>query len=155
MEPVKNTNQMLPPSEEQESRVADAGAKPQNQRGPLSRREFVTLAAAGGISAGALLTNPSILAAQPGAVSGGSMGSQPPHDPEQKLSPAPNFMPDWTFKGASLSDWQPVGSASWKAADGVITGKPTDASGGWLILNKPFQDVHFFARMLCQGAGPY
>ena len=63
-----------------------------------------------------------------------------------------NFVPDWTFKGSTLTGWRAVGDADWKAADGVLTGTPKTPAGGWLILDKVLQDVQVGFDVRC-GAG--
>src|ERR1700748_622121 len=68
-----------------------------------------------------------------------------------RLSPAPEFVPDWTFSGSALTGWQPIGDAAWKAQDGESTGTPSGKGGGWLMLDKSFQDVQFFSRIKCDG----
>jgi len=128
-------------------------AKHKNQDG-ISRRDFVTLAASG-LSATSLLANPAHLTAKaksfPGDPSSQALGAAPHPEPRSDLSPVPDFMPDWTFTGSSLSDWKMVGNASWKAENGVIVDTPSPSGGGWLILNKPFQDVQFFGRIQSKG----
>ena len=54
-----------------------------------------------------------------------------------------NFVPDWTFQGSSLGSARTLGSAQWRAENGEIIGTPKTAEGGWLILDKPLQDVQF------------
>ena len=61
------------------------------------------------------------------------------------------FVPDWTFTGSTLAGWQVVGAAGWKAVDGELVGAPTSAGGGWLVLDKSFQDVEFGADFKCTG----
>ena len=122
----------------------------------ISRRAFVALTGAG-LSAGAWLASPKSLNANAEAAAGETLSQSAVNDaspePEQVLSPVPDFIPDWTFQGSSLSDWQTLGNATWKAEDGVIVGTPTQSGGGWLILNKPFQDAELFARI--RSAGEY
>jgi hypothetical protein len=66
--------------------------------------------------------------------------------------PANEFKPDTVFTGSSLTGWQPVGAADWRAQDGEIIGRPrAGAQGGWLVLDKSFQDVNFFTRFRCNG----
>ena len=142
-------------SEPAESGFYDPASHQDRHQNTISRRKFVTLAATG-LSAGPLLGNPAHLMAKSESV-GGETPVQPAQietvsDSEQVLSPVPDFMPDWTFEGSSLSNWQPLGNARWKAENGIISGTPTEAGGGWLILNKPFQDVELFARVLSKGA---
>jgi hypothetical protein len=62
----------------------------------------------------------------------------------------PTFRPDVVVKGSSLAGWHVLGEAEWKLQNGVLTGsaKP-GGNGGWLILNKSFQDVGFFASFQC------
>jgi hypothetical protein len=62
------------------------------------------------------------------------------------------FVPDWTFKGNTLAGWQVLGAAEWKAIDGELVGTPKSADGGWLVLDKSFQDVEFGADFKCVGA---
>lgn len=61
--------------------------------------------------------------------------------------PVPDFRPDSTFSGSALTGWKPLGLASWVARDGEITGTGT----GWLVSEKSWQDVGFFARFRCAG----
>ena len=61
------------------------------------------------------------------------------------------FVPDWTFKGSTLSGWHTLGAADWKAVDGEIIGTPRSTDGGWLVLDKSFQDVEFGADFKCAG----
>jgi hypothetical protein len=60
----------------------------------------------------------------------------------------PTFHPDVTFKGSTLSGWHTLGSAAWRAQDGEITGVP-GAGGGWLVLDRSYQDVALFASFRC------
>ena len=63
-----------------------------------------------------------------------------------------NFKPDGTFKGSALTGWRTLGDAEWKAQNGEIVGtaKPGTA-GGWLVMDKAFQDVRLFANYRCTG----
>jgi Domain of Unknown Function (DUF1080)/FG-GAP-like repeat len=130
--------------------VASPGSNRGKQENSISRREFVTLAAAG-----TLMGNPAYSAAKDRTVPGDPLSNRTENEQashtEGGLSPVPNFMPDWTFQGSSLSDWQTVGDANWRAEGGMIVGNPTKANGGWLILNTSLQDVQFFARMRSTG----
>ena len=60
-----------------------------------------------------------------------------------------NFAPDVVFTGSSLTGWQPIGQSTWRAENGEIIGTPTAAGGGWLLANKPYQDVAVFASFRC------
>ena len=62
------------------------------------------------------------------------------------------FRPDSTFKGSSLAGWHQLGHATWKASNGVLTGTPTSADGGWLILDKTLQDTYAFASFKTESA---
>jgi hypothetical protein len=61
----------------------------------------------------------------------------------------PSFVPDTTFQGSSLAGWHTVGQAEWKAENGEIVGKPTSASGGWLVLDRSYQDVGVYLEYKC------
>ena len=63
-----------------------------------------------------------------------------------------NFKPDGTFTGSALTGWRTLGDAEWKAQNGEIVGtaKPGTA-GGWLIMDKTFQDVRLFGNYRCTG----
>jgi hypothetical protein len=63
-----------------------------------------------------------------------------------------NFIPDWTFKGSALTDWQPLGQADWRAENGEIVATARTPEGGWLVLNQSFQDVQMAATVRCAGA---
>jgi Domain of Unknown Function (DUF1080)/FG-GAP-like repeat len=60
-----------------------------------------------------------------------------------------NFVPDWMFTGSSLSDTEPLGDASWTAQNGEVTATPSSPDGGWLLFNKPIQDVQMAASFRC------
>ena len=62
------------------------------------------------------------------------------------------FVPDWTFKGSTLAGWHVLGAADWKAVDGELVGTPMSPEGGWLVLDKSFQDVEFGADFKCTGS---
>ncbi|MEO6803414.1 MAG: FG-GAP-like repeat-containing protein [Granulicella sp.] len=64
----------------------------------------------------------------------------------------PSFVPDGTFKGSSLTGWSTVGHADWKASNGEITGKSTGEGGGWLVLDKSFQDTGVYLSFRCESA---
>ncbi len=62
-----------------------------------------------------------------------------------------NFVPDWTFKSSSLAKFRTIGDADWRAENGEIVGKPRTPAGGWLILDKPLEDVEFASTYRCTG----
>ena len=61
------------------------------------------------------------------------------------------FVPEWTFQGSSLKGWHVLGEAGWRAENGVLIGTPKSAGGGWLVLDKSYQDLGFFASFRCEG----
>ncbi len=62
----------------------------------------------------------------------------------------PDFRPDITLTAKNLKGWHTLGNADWKAENGEIAGKP-GAGGGWLILDKSYQDLQFYAEYKCTG----
>jgi hypothetical protein len=62
-----------------------------------------------------------------------------------------NFVADWTFKGSSLASFRTLGDATWRAENGEIVGTPKTPEGGWLIFDKPLQDVDFASMFRCTG----
>jgi hypothetical protein len=60
-----------------------------------------------------------------------------------------SFVPDWTFTGNALTGWQPVGQADWRVENGEIVGKPRTPEGGWLVLDRQYQDVQVAAGFKC------
>jgi hypothetical protein len=65
------------------------------------------------------------------------------------LAAGPTFRPDAVFSGSSLAGWTPLGAADWRAQSGEVVGTPRSADGGWLVLNKSYQDVGFFSNITC------
>ena len=61
----------------------------------------------------------------------------------------PTFRPDVVFKGSALTGWTPLGEADWRAQNGEIVGTPKQPGGGWLVLDKSFQDVAVFSNVTC------
>ena len=65
----------------------------------------------------------------------------------------PDFKPDGKFTGSALTGWRVVGQADWKAENGELIGRAkTGDGGGWLFLDKSFQDLQFYTNVRCQGA---
>lgn len=62
-----------------------------------------------------------------------------------------DFIPDFTFQGSSLTGWRPIGQADWTAANGEIVGVPRSPEGGWLLLDKRYQDVEVYTEFRCAG----
>jgi hypothetical protein len=68
------------------------------------------------------------------------------------LAEGPSFIPDLILKGSSLTGWRTLGAAEWSARDGEVTGKAKPgAAGGWLVLERSYQDVGVYAEMRCAG----
>jgi hypothetical protein len=61
----------------------------------------------------------------------------------------PSFHPDVTFRGSSLAGWHSVGQANWRAENGELIGTPQAQGGGWLMLDRSYQDVGLFAEFRC------
>src|SRR5258706_14766822 len=61
------------------------------------------------------------------------------------------FIPDSTFKGSSLAGWHTLGDTAWRAQDGEIVGTVKQGGGGWLFLDRSYQDVGFHALFRCVG----
>jgi hypothetical protein len=60
------------------------------------------------------------------------------------------FKPDGYV--TALAGTQAIGQADWKVVNGEIVGTARPgASGGWLIIDKPLQDVHFATEFTCVG----
>ena len=64
---------------------------------------------------------------------------------------SPNFLPDVVFKGSSLTGWHTLGQADWRAENGEIISAPKEG-GGWLMLDKGYQDIAIYASFHCAGA---
>ncbi len=63
-----------------------------------------------------------------------------------------NFVPDVTFTGSSLAGWHPLGQADWHAENGEIVATPKQEGGGWLLLDRGYQDIQLSASFRCTGA---
>ncbi len=62
--------------------------------------------------------------------------------------PASDFVPDTTFTGSSLAGWRVLGAATWTAERGEVKGTAS-TGGGWLVLDRSYQDLSFFSRVRC------
>jgi hypothetical protein len=63
-----------------------------------------------------------------------------------------NWKPDGVFKGSALTGWRVVGDADWSAQNGELIGKAKPGtSGGWLVMDKGFQDVQLYMSYKCTG----
>src|SRR5271163_3053719 len=60
-----------------------------------------------------------------------------------------DFIPDFAFRGSSLTGWHMMGHANWRAENGEITGTPQTPDGGWLVLDKSYQDVEWYTEFRC------
>ncbi|MEO8735269.1 MAG: FG-GAP-like repeat-containing protein [Edaphobacter sp.] len=63
----------------------------------------------------------------------------------------PSFHPDVTFKGSSLAGWHTLGQANWRAENGELIGTPKQGAGGWLVLDRSYQDIGLFTDFRCTG----
>ncbi|MPZ20377.1 MAG: DUF1080 domain-containing protein [Luteitalea sp.] len=61
----------------------------------------------------------------------------------------PSFRPDTRFEGSTLAGWHVVGAAEWRAQQGEIIGTPKEPGGGWLVLDRSYQDVALYATFRC------
>ncbi|MEX0822276.1 MAG: FG-GAP-like repeat-containing protein [Rhodothermales bacterium] len=68
-----------------------------------------------------------------------------------QMSPAPHFVPRYTFEGSELQEWQAVGGAEWAAENGIIHGN-AGSDGGMLLFDRSYEDAAFFTRFRCDGA---
>ncbi len=59
-----------------------------------------------------------------------------------------NFRPTALVPTTSLSGWHQLGDATWKADGGELVGTP-GPGGGWLVLDKKFQDLQYFSSFRC------
>jgi hypothetical protein len=62
----------------------------------------------------------------------------------------PDFKPDATFTGSALTGWHVIGQADWQAQNGELVGRGRNDAGGWLVMDKPLQDLQFFANVRCE-----
>ena len=62
-----------------------------------------------------------------------------------------DFIADVTFKGSSLKGWHTVGNTDWRAENGEIIANPKQQSGGWLVLDKGYQDIQLYSEFRCGG----
>jgi hypothetical protein len=60
-----------------------------------------------------------------------------------------DFVADFTFQGSSLGGWQRLGNANWRAENGEITATPQTPDGGWLVLDKSYQDLELYTEFRC------
>lgn len=65
-----------------------------------------------------------------------------------QTSDAPHFIPDYTYTGSELNDWQMIGEARWQAEDGVISGN-AGSGPGLLLSPHGYEEVALFTRFLC------
>jgi hypothetical protein len=60
-----------------------------------------------------------------------------------------DFVPDFLFRGSSLTGWHTLGHATWHAENGELTGRPDTPDGGWLVLDKSYQDLELNTDFRC------
>jgi hypothetical protein len=62
----------------------------------------------------------------------------------------PSFLPDGTLKGSSLAGWHTTGPAKWHMENGELIGTPgPSGAGGWLVLDRSYQDIGLFTQFRC------
>ena len=62
------------------------------------------------------------------------------------------FKPDGVVKGSTLAGWKVIGDAEWKNVNGELVGTAkAGGNGGWLVMDKGFQDVQLFTNYKCAG----
>ena len=66
----------------------------------------------------------------------------------QAFASGPSFPPDIKVSGQNLNGWHTLGGGDWRAENGEIVGKPNQA-GGWLVFDKSYQDILFYAEYKC------
>ncbi len=64
----------------------------------------------------------------------------------------PSFHPDATFSGSSLKGWHTFGPAAWHAENGELIATPKQGAGGWLVLDRSYQDIGVYTQFRCTGA---
>ncbi len=67
------------------------------------------------------------------------------------IAVAQNYAEDVHFKPTSLAGWHVLGDATWKVENGEYVGTPKSPAGGWLVLDKSYQDVGLFGHFQCTG----
>ncbi|HXJ44153.1 MAG TPA: FG-GAP-like repeat-containing protein [Bryobacteraceae bacterium] len=67
------------------------------------------------------------------------------------LAVAQNYVEDVRLKATSLDGWHTLGDATWRAEKGEYIGTPKSSTGGWLVLDKSYQDVGVFGSFRCTG----
>jgi hypothetical protein len=55
------------------------------------------------------------------------------------------------FDGKSLSGWHVQGGADWRVANGAIVGAAKNGAGGWLVLDKGYEDLALRLTFQCSG----
>ncbi len=63
----------------------------------------------------------------------------------------PSFHPDVTLTGSSLTGWHTFGQAEWRADNGEVVATPK-GGGGWLVLDRSYQDIGVYTQFRCAGA---
>ena len=64
----------------------------------------------------------------------------------------PTFRADYRFTGTTLTGFKSLGQADWKVENAEIVGRPSAATGGWLLVDgKDFQNLQLYASVKCVG----
>lgn len=62
----------------------------------------------------------------------------------------PTFRADYRFTGSALTGFKSLGQADWKVENAEIVGRPSAATGGWLLVEgKEFQNLQLYASVKC------
>jgi len=118
-----------------------------------TRRDFVKLGSATLPLAGILngRDSPAFAAVNPGPENASPEPATSEAVNDLKTPAGAPFMADYVFSGSALTGWHVLGPAEWRAENGEIIGHAhPDSKGGWLVLDKSWQDVIFFARFRAQ-----
>jgi hypothetical protein len=60
-----------------------------------------------------------------------------------------DFIPDFVFRGSSLSGFRTIGQATWRAENGEIIATSQNPDGGWLVFDKSYQDFEAYTEFRC------
>jgi Domain of Unknown Function (DUF1080)/FG-GAP-like repeat len=63
----------------------------------------------------------------------------------------PSFHPDVTLTGSNLAGWHTFGQTEWRAENGEVVATPK-GDGGWLVLDRSYQDIGVFTQFRCAAA---
>lgn len=105
----------------------------------FSRCRALVIASRGKIPGGSLLSKHTLILVALGLTLAGAA---------PVIASGPDFLPDIKLSGENLMGWHALGHADWKAENGEIIGRPNQ-TGGWLVFDKSYQDIQFYAEYKC------